>query len=101
MEQFLCTYSPPRPTFAEDATPAEQLVVAEHFAYLTAALDAGRLLLAGRTLDQPPMGLAICEAESEAAARSFFAADPAVLGGVFRAEIRPYRVALLRAAEPS
>ena len=68
----------------------------EHFAYLTRALEDGRLVLAGRTQDEPPMGLGVFEAPSDEAARAFIAEDPAVRAGVFGAEVRPYRVALLR-----
>lgn len=101
MVQYLCTYTPPRPGFAEDATPREQQIVGEHFAYLAEALRAGRLVMAGRTLDTPPMGIAVFEAPSDAEARAFFDADPAVAAGVFRAELRPYRIALLRERTPS
>ncbi|HZW11010.1 MAG TPA: YciI family protein [Phycisphaerales bacterium] len=98
MGQYLCIYSPPRDTFAEDASEAERRVVGEHFAYLEGALGGGTLVLAGRTLDRPPMGIAVFEAEHEGAARAFVDADPAVRAGVFRAEVRPYRVALLARA---
>jgi hypothetical protein len=42
------------------------------------------------------MGIAVFEARDEAEARSILAADPAVTGGVFRGEIKPYRVSLMR-----
>lgn len=95
MPQFLILYAPPRPTFADDATHAEQETIAEHFAYLEQARDAGTLILAGRTLDEPPLGLAIVTAHSENAARAFADRDPAVRKNVFTAQLRPYRVALL------
>lgn len=95
MPEYLVTYTPPRPTFAADATEAERAVVGEHFAYLTAALRAGTLVLAGRTQDEPPMGIGVFQAESDEAARAFIKSDPAVAKGVFTAEVRPYRVALL------
>ena len=95
MAEYLIIYRPPRPTFAEDATEAEQATVGEHFSYLTAALEAGTLILAGRTQDEPPMGIGVFRAESDEAARAFLDGDPAVARGVFKAELRPYRVALL------
>jgi uncharacterized protein len=95
LAQYLCIYSPPRPTFADDASEAERRIIGEHFSYLSAARDAGKLLLAGRTLDSPPMGIAVFEAASDEAARQFIEADPGVIGGVFVAQVRPYRVALL------
>lgn len=94
MAQYLCIYTPPRESFADDASEAERRVVREHFAYLEAALAAGLLVLAGRTTDRPPMGIAVFEAPDDKAARAFVAADPAVRAGVFTAQVRPYRVAL-------
>lgn len=95
MPQYLVLYTPPRDTFPADATEQEQRTVGEHFAYLQDALAAGTLVLAGRTLDEPPLGIAVFEAPSEKEAGAFAEADPAVRGGVFSAEVRPYRVALL------
>lgn len=100
MPQFLVLYSPPRPTFASDATESEQATIAEHFAYLERACEAGTLLLAGRTLDEPPLGIGVFEAPSENEARAFVEADPAVRNRVFTADVRPYRVAL-RGAGPA
>jgi len=98
MPQYLCIYTPCRPTFAEDASEAEQRVVGEHFEYLSGALEAGALVLAGRTLDAPPMGLAVFEAVSDECAAAFVERDPAVRAGLFSAAVRPYRVALLAGA---
>lgn len=95
MAEYLCIYTPPRPTFADDASQAERSAVGEHFAYLRAACEAGRLVLAGRTTDRPPMGLAVFEAETDEAAEAFVRGDPVVARGVFKAEVRPYRVALM------
>lgn len=94
MPQFLVLYLPPRPTFATDATRAEQDTIAAHFAYLERACEAGTLILAGRTLDEPPLGIGVFEAPSENEARAFVEADPAVRNRVFTADVRPYRVAL-------
>ncbi|MCC7387252.1 MAG: hypothetical protein IT431_00640 [Phycisphaerales bacterium] len=95
MAEYLVIYTPCRPSFARDADERERAVVGEHFAYLARALEAGRLVMAGRTQDEPPMGLGVFEASTDGAARAFVADDPAVLSGVFRAEVRPYSVALL------
>lgn len=92
--QWLVTFTPPRPTFAEDASEEERGVIARHFAYLKALSDRGVVLLAGRTLDEPPLGLVILRAGDEAAARAVVDGDPAVAGGLFKAQIRPYRVAI-------
>ncbi len=75
----------------------EQAVVGEHFAYLQEALAQGVLLLAGRTLttDEKSFGIAVFRAESPEAAQAFTGNDPAVRKGVMRAEVFPFRIALL------
>jgi len=88
-------YTPPRATFATDATGAERAIIGEHFAYLSEAFREGHLVLAGRTQDEPPMGIGVFRAASAGAAREFVAGDPAVAKGVFAAEVRPYSIALL------
>jgi uncharacterized protein YciI len=95
MANFLAIYRPPRSTFGSDATAEEERVIGEHFQYLKRLLAEGKLLIAGPCEDAS-MGLAIFEAADEAEARSILAADPAVVGGVFRGEIKPYRVSLMR-----
>jgi uncharacterized protein YciI len=76
----------------------DQIAVSRHFAHLSAARDAGRLILAGRSSEpyDRTFGLVIFEAESEDAARTFMEADPAIVAGVMTATLHPYSVALLR-----
>jgi uncharacterized protein YciI len=82
----------------ESATPREQDLVGEHFAYLVELRDRGVLILAGRTQENPgTFGLAIFEAPDEASARSVMEDDPAVRAGVFAATLHPYAVAVARA----
>jgi uncharacterized protein YciI len=71
--------------------------VAEHFAHLQALAKSGSLILAGRTLntDATAFGIVIFRASSDEEARSIVDADPAVRHGVMRAELFPYRVALV------
>jgi uncharacterized protein YciI len=77
-------------------TPAEQAVVAEHFAYLQDLTAKGIIILVGRTqtTDEHAMGLAIFRAESEEAALQVMNADPAVRKGVMTATLYPFKVAL-------
>lgn len=96
MSQWLILLTPSRPTFPGDATEAERQAVGEHFAYLQDALSKGQLILAGRTHDEPPLGLVAFEAADKEAASNFMANDPAIANGVFRGELRPYAVALIR-----
>ncbi len=55
------------------------------------------MLLAGRTLntDESSFGIVILEVDSEDAAREIQQADPAITTGIMRAELFPYRVALM------
>ncbi|MED1725613.1 YciI family protein [Brevibacillus parabrevis] len=68
----------------------------EHFRYLQQLLAENRLILAGRTqnMDETTFGIAIFLAESEEAAASVMANDPAVKQEVMTAELYLYRVAL-------
>lgn len=78
------------------ATPEEDEIVGRHFAYLKNLTEQGVMILVGRTqtADEDTFGIAIYEAEDEAAARSIMENDPAVQGGVMKATLYPYQVAL-------
>jgi uncharacterized protein len=95
MSEWLCVIRPPRPTFIDDSTPEEDQVMRDHFAYLKSLLDAGRLILAGPSLD-PPFGIIVFEAESEDEARRLIEGDPSVAAGVQTPELYPFRASLLR-----
>jgi len=95
MTRYLILLTPRRETFLQDATAEEMAVVERHFEYLQDLLAAGRLILAGRCEEGPP-GIVVFEAESDEAAREILDNDPAVTAGVFRGDIRPFRLALLR-----
>jgi uncharacterized protein YciI len=99
--QFLILLRPARSSFPGDATADELAVVGAHFSYMKRAVDAGDAILVGRTQDERPLGLAVIEAADQASARRFMEADPAVAAGIFTAELRPYEIALLRAAPPT
>jgi uncharacterized protein len=96
MEWLYAIRSPRGAEFIENATEEESAVMREHFAYLKAALDAGRLVLAGPATDGLFPGIVVFEAEDEDAARVFMENDPSVRAGVMLAELHPYRVSLLR-----
>lgn len=78
-------------------TPREQEIVAAHFAYLQALTASGTMILVGRTQnnDEQTFGIAIFKAAGEAEARAIMEGDPAVAQGIMRAELFPYRVALI------
>ena len=99
MSQWLYRIQPVRNTMlSEGSTPEEDEAASRHFNYLKDLLEKGVLVLAGRTLntDNSSFGICIFEAEDEAAARKIMEADPAVQMRVFRAELYPYRVALIK-----
>lgn len=78
-------------------TDEEAHLVSEHFQYLQGLCEAGVVKLAGRTLntDAGAFGIIIFEATDESAARALVDNDPAVKHGVMRAELYPYRIALM------
>jgi uncharacterized protein len=97
---FLYKIQPVRPEMlSEGATPDEDQIISEHFAYLEALRDAGVALLAGRTLntDAGAFGIVILTAGSEQEARRIMLDDPVVRQQVMCAELYPYRIALLGA----
>ena len=98
MNQYLYRIQPSRlAMLAQGATPEEEAVIDAHFSYLQDLTRRGVVLLAGRTLNTDPsaFGIVIFEAECDQAALAIMQADPAVRAGVMRAELFPYRVALL------
>jgi uncharacterized protein YciI len=96
--QYLYKIQPARLEMLRDGpTPEEAERISQHFDYLKGLVDTGVVILAGRTLNIDPssFGIVIFNAPSEAAARELMNDDPAVKYGVMRAELYPYRVALL------
>ena len=103
MPEFLYKIQPIRPEMlSAGPTQQEGEIVGQHFQWLKDNSDAGIVLLAGRTTNTDPssFGIVIFRAESEEAAREFASQDPAVVGGVFKSELFPYRVALLSETYP-
>lgn len=98
MAQYLYRIQPTRPAMlSEGATPREEEIISQHFGYLEGLTRQRVVILAGRTLntDETSFGIVIFEAESETAAQAIVNNDPAVKLGVFRAELFPYRIALM------
>ena len=79
-------------------TDKHKAAAVKHFERLKKAAADGKVILAGRTTEplDKTFGLVIFEADSEAAARAFMEADPAVVAGVMTATLHPYSVALQR-----
>lgn len=95
---FLYKIQPVRPEMlTEGAISDEEALIGQHFDYLKRLTEAGVVFMAGRTLNSDPasFGIVIFHAVDEAAARQVMHADPAVQGRVMRAELYPFRIALL------
>ena len=98
MMQWLFTIKVNRSAMLKDGpTPAEAEAVGRHFAYWQQLAEREVALVVGRTQTTDPLtvGLAIFRTETEGEARQIAEADPAVISGVFRMELRPYKVAIL------
>jgi uncharacterized protein YciI len=100
MAEYLYRIQATRPAMlTEGPTAIEAAIVREHFAYLKRLSEQGIVILAGRTqnTDASSFGVVIFNADSDAAADAVVANDPSVRDGVMRAEVFPYRIALLSA----
>ena len=99
MQQWLYYLKPARlEMVTEGSTPEEDEIVSRHFAYLKDLTEKGVMIMLGRTQnnDETTFGIAIFEAEDEAAARTIMENDPAVKNGVMTATLYPYKIALMR-----
>ena len=96
MAQWIYFLHAPRERFAETITDEEQAIMGRHADYLFALLEEGKLLLAGPTLGPVNTGIAIFEAPDEAAAQAILDADPSIVEGLMRGELRPFRASFVR-----
>jgi uncharacterized protein YciI len=81
----------------EGPTPREAEIISQHFNYLKDLTGKGVAIFVGRTLttDERTFGITVFEADSEEAARVIMNNDPAVIAGVMRAELFPFRIVLM------
>lgn len=99
MAQYLYRIQPVRPEMlSEGLTPDEERAMSDHFAYLKDQMGKGVVILAGRTQnkDYSSFGIIIFNADSDGEAHRIVQNDPSVKAHVVRAELYPYRIALLR-----
>ncbi len=96
MECYVYLLRPSHPGLVDHPTPDEEAVLGAHFGYLQAALQDGRLLLAGPCTDGA-FGIVVFRAASLVAAREFMQGDPAVRGALMTAELHPFRASLFKA----
>lgn len=91
---WLIRLIPPRPTFAEDATPAEQAVMQQHFAYWKGLNEKGICVFGGPVLDpRGAYGILVVRANSLGEARALAEGDPSVKNGLNKIEVGEMRVA--------
>lgn len=96
--EYLYKLHPTRPEMlSEGPTEAEAAILSGHFTYLRDLADRGVVFLAGRTqnTDERAFGLVIFYANSDEAAREIVGGDPAVQHGLMRAELYPYKIAVM------
>jgi len=89
----------PRLLDAKNWTEKDNQIVGRHFRRLQQMHKDGRLILAGRTLnesDPSQFGVVIFEADSEDDARKVMGADDAVREQIMTAQLFPFGVALIR-----
>jgi uncharacterized protein len=97
MDQYIYRIHPTRlEMLTQGPTEREARIVGEHFAYLSRLTEEGRLFMAGRTLtnDANTFGIAVFVASSPQEANAVLAEDPAIVQGVMRGEVFPFKVAL-------
>ena len=90
-KHFLIELIPPRPTFAFDLSDEEKQLMAEHGEYWRPHIDRGIVVVFGPVLGKTrSWGVAVVEADGEAAVRGIIENDPTILSGRgFTFEISP------------
>jgi uncharacterized protein YciI len=85
----------PRENFIETMTEEESQIMSAHFLYLKQKLAEGKLIMAG-PVTTGDFGISVVETDSEDQAREIVNNDPAVVAGIMKPTLYPYRVSLLR-----
>ncbi len=94
---YLYKLIPPRPTFAADMTDVAAAVMAEHAAYWSALVAEGEVVAFGPVFDPVGVwGLAIVEADDEAAVHKMGTGDPAVRSQMATFDVYPMPSAVAR-----
>ena len=82
MPHYLCKLRPPRPTFIDDMSADEALLMRAHREYWTPRVEIGVVIAMGPVADPAGgYGVAIIEAASEAALEAMQGADPVITAG--------------------
>lgn len=88
-----------RPTWPDDMTPDEEIIMSEHFEYLKKLTHDHKVVMAGPVFDFK-FGLIILQVESEREARDIMANEPSVTSGLHTYKMSEMRVSLLRDCTP-
>jgi uncharacterized protein len=95
-KSWLIRLVPTRATFPKDATPAEQSVMQQHFAYWKGLNEKGICVFGGPVLDpNGTYGIIVVHVDTEDAARALGTADPSVKAGVNKIEVAEMHVAFV------
>jgi uncharacterized protein YciI len=89
VKTFFCKLIPPRPSFAQDLTPAEAAVMQQHAAYWNDRLAKGEVVTFGMVAaSDGAFGIGVIEVADDGAARALTDGDPAARSGLgFRWEL--------------
>ena len=85
-----------RENFGATMTDDEKETWGRHAIRLGELEREGTVILAGPTLGKINTGICIFEAPSEEAARDIMNADPTILSGCAKGQLRPFRATYLR-----
>jgi uncharacterized protein len=97
-KSWLIRLVPPRPTFENDATPAEQALMQQHLAYWKDLNAKGICEFGGPVLDPKGVyGMLVVYADTQDAARALGEADPSVKAGMNKIEVAEMHVAFVPA----
>lgn len=102
MAHFLCKLLPVRRSFPAGMTPAEAALMQAPMSYWASLAASGVAVVVGPVADPAGFwGLAIIEAEDDAAGNLILADDPVTAAGSgFRYETYPMPQAILRSSRP-
>lgn len=92
-EHYLLMYYPPRKDFVSSQTKEESDAIGRHFMYLKELHEKKVVQMAGR-VDDARFGIALLDVNNAEEAEQIMKNDPAVMAGVFRAELLPFLLAL-------
>lgn len=79
-------------------TAEDENIITEHFLHLKELTEQKIVILAGKTMntDSLAFGVVIFETSDSLNAVKIMNSDPAVVNGIMRAELFPYKVSLMR-----